>query len=36
MDYSDVVIHIYLDEVRKYYELDELWADAPKLEVVTA
>lgn len=32
LDYQDVVVHIYLQEVRKYYELEELWADAAKVE----
>lgn len=31
MDYGDIVIHIYLEELRSYYELDDLWADSPIL-----
>jgi ribosome-associated protein len=30
MDYGDLVIHILQDELRLYYELDELWEDLPK------
>lgn len=29
MDYVDVVVHIFLAEMREYYRLEELWADAP-------
>lgn len=27
MDYSDIVVHIFLDEQRKFYNLEDLWAD---------
>ncbi|MBO5875212.1 MAG: ribosome silencing factor [Alistipes sp.] len=29
MDYVDVVVHIFLTELREFYRLEELWADAP-------
>jgi ribosome-associated protein len=29
MDFGDVVVHVFLDETRAYYDLDRLWADAP-------
>ena len=29
MDYVDVVVHIFLTELRDFYRLEELWADAP-------
>jgi ribosome-associated protein len=28
MDYGDFVVHIFLDEVRDFYELERLWGDA--------
>ena len=28
MDYSDVLVHIFLPEVRAFYNLENLWADA--------
>lgn len=31
MDYTDVVVHIFLTELRDYYKLEELWADAPMI-----
>jgi ribosome-associated protein len=33
MDYFDVVVHIFLAEERRFYALEELWADAPVLEL---
>lgn len=31
LDYVDVVIHIFLPEIRDYYVLEELWADCPRV-----
>ena len=28
MDYSDVLVHIFLPDVRVYYDLEHLWDDA--------
>lgn len=28
MDYADVLVHIFLPEVRDFYNLEHLWADA--------
>ena len=32
MDYGDVIIHIFYDPVRSFYDLEGLWADAPRLK----
>jgi ribosome-associated protein len=32
MDYGDFVVHVFLDEVRRYYDLERLWADAPRTD----
>jgi ribosome-associated protein len=31
MDYGDIVVHIFDEETREYYDLDGLWGDAPKV-----
>lgn len=31
-DYGDVVIHVFDPEARAYYALEDLWADAPRLD----
>lgn len=28
MDYGDVVVHLFSPQLRKYYDLEALWADA--------
>jgi ribosome-associated protein len=33
LDYGDIVVHVFLDETRAYYDLDRLWGDVPRLEV---
>jgi ribosome-associated protein len=30
MDYGDFVVHVFLDEVRTFYDLERLWADAER------
>jgi ribosome-associated protein len=32
LDYGDFVVHVFLDETRSYYELERLWADAPRID----
>lgn len=29
IDYGDIIVHIFLPEIRQYYNLDNLWDDAP-------
>jgi ribosome-associated protein len=33
MDYEDVVVHIFLEPVRKFYDLEGLWVDAPRVDL---
>ncbi len=33
LDYGDVVVHVFLEETREYYDLDRLWADAPRIDI---
>lgn len=31
MDYGDFLVHVFLDEARDFYDLEHLWADAPRI-----
>ena len=33
LDYGDVVVHVFTEAQRDYYDLERLWADAPRIEV---
>jgi ribosome-associated protein len=33
VDYSDVIVHIFHEQKRAFYSLEDLWSDAPRLEV---
>lgn len=33
LDFSDIVVHVFHEETRKYYEIERLWEDAQKVEV---
>jgi ribosome-associated protein len=33
MDYDDVVIHIFLETIRSFYDLERLWTEAPRMLV---
>ncbi|WP_116996240.1 ribosome silencing factor [Desertimonas flava] len=32
MDYGDVVVHVFLDEVRRFYEIERLYRDVGKVD----
>lgn len=31
-DYGDILVHVFDPETREYYALEELWADAPRVD----
>lgn len=33
MDFSSVIVHIFTDEARKFYDLERLWGDAEEMDM---
>jgi ribosome-associated protein len=33
MDYGDVIVHVFSLETREYYDLERLWANAPRIDL---
>ncbi|MCK7467467.1 MAG: ribosome silencing factor [Desulfosudis oleivorans] len=33
MDYADIIVHVFYEPVREFYDIERLWSDAPKMEV---
>lgn len=33
LDYEDLLVHIQTDEVRRYYMLEKLWNDCPRINI---
>ena len=33
MDFSSVVVHVFTDEARKFYDLERLWRDAEEIDL---
>jgi ribosome-associated protein len=31
LDYNEIVVHIFTEEMRSYYDLDRLWSDAERI-----
>ena len=33
LDYGTIVIHVFTEEARKFYDLERLWADAEQVDI---
>lgn len=33
LDYNDVVVHVFSNEAREFYNLDRLWEDGEKIDI---
>lgn len=33
MDYGDLIIHLFYEPVRAFYDLEGLWMEAPRIEI---
>ena len=33
LDYDDVIIHVFLESVRAFYDLERLWSETPRMAV---
>ena len=33
LDYGDVIVHVFLEDTRRFYDLERLWGDAPVVSV---
>jgi ribosome-associated protein len=33
LDYNDVIIHVFLEEERQFYDLENLWNECPHMEI---
>lgn len=33
LDYGEIVVHVFLEPVREYYDIERLWIDAPRLDL---
>ena len=31
LDYGELVVHVFLEETRQYYDLERLWSDVPRV-----
>ncbi|HUG15043.1 MAG TPA: ribosome silencing factor [Thermomicrobiales bacterium] len=34
LDYGDIVVHLFTEDQREFYRLEDVWSEAPKLLVI--
>jgi ribosome-associated protein len=35
LDYNDIVVHLFYQPIREFYDLEGLWVEAPRVEIDT-
>lgn len=35
LDYGDVIVHLFYQQTREFYNLDKLWSDGTKIDIQT-
>lgn len=33
LDYGDIIVHVFYHEMRRFYDLEYLWQDAPRINL---
>ena len=33
LDFRDIIVHIFNDDLRKYYSIERIWSDAPRIVI---
>lgn len=33
LDYGDIIVHVFRSDIRQYYALEKMWADAPQISI---
>ena len=33
LDYDDVIVHVFLEAIRTFYDLERLWSEAPRIPI---
>ena len=33
MDYNDIILHVFREKAREFYDLDGMWADSPEVKL---
>jgi len=33
MDYEDIIVHIFYEPIREFYDIERLWSDAPRMVI---